>query len=96
MAAYLASPVEVPIQVAGLDMIATVGIVSYVPPFKGDWDEPAHDGELEFEVEVLRLDKESARDVLVTVELSRLFDDSPDIRAACLEAIADHNQPPED
>ena len=86
---------EHPITVADLDMIATVEVTDYIrgraqTPTQVGWPE-----EVEFRVTELRLDKPDEDFGFVHPSLSDVLSTSDDLRQACLEAIEDHNQPPE-
>jgi hypothetical protein len=95
MADFPRTPFDVPIQVAGLDMIASVRITGYVREWAPDDDDPGAPDDLSFQVFDLRLDGGPGPRAQMPTAMDYLLERSPDIRAACLEAIACHNQPPE-
>ena len=90
---------DVPLTLGDIDCVASVRVTSYVkgsgPRLYGDAPDPGWPAEVEWEIETIRHDYEQAPRILCPKELAELLRRSDIIREACLEAIDDHNQPPE-
>lgn len=94
-------PFEVPLQVGDLDCLVTVKVTGYALGSPGRFNpltgvgNPPEPAEIEFAVESIRIDGEWPPEP-ITGHIGIILETSDYLFHACLDAIEEANQPPED
>ena len=93
----LPKPFEHPIQIGDLDCLAMIRVDGYAPGCGDGWNEPKYGPEVQFTFVGLRVDGDEPESAeRVWGNLNAILQGSEELRQACLDAIEEANQPPED